>query len=118
MSIVIRSMNMEMPSKCIECKLMRRCGKDDLDYVCMPARVYVEDLTNACKPRPEYCPLVELPPHGRLIDADALIVRIRRAKELQPELSDLYENEAVEMLLWVGTEPTIIEAEEVQDGTL
>ena len=54
---------------------------------------------------------VELPPHGRLIDADALIARIRRAKELQPELSDLYENEALEMLLWVGTEPTIIEAE-------
>ena len=47
----------------------------------------------------------------RYIDADALIARIRRAKELQPELSDLYENEALEMLLWVGTEPTIIEAE-------
>lgn len=60
---------MEMPSKCIECRLMRRCGKDDLDYVCMPASVYVEDLTNAYKPRPEYCPLVPIPSHGRLIDA-------------------------------------------------
>lgn len=56
---------------------------------------------------------IQLPAeHGRLIDADALIARIRKAKELQPELSDLYENEALEMLLWVGTETTIIEAEE------
>lgn len=70
MSVLIKGM--KMPSKCIECKLMRRCGKDDLDYVCMPARVYVEDLTNAYKPRPEYCPLIELPPHGRLIDADKI----------------------------------------------
>ena len=58
MSILIKGM--EMPTKCIECRLMRRCGKDDLDYVCMPARVYVEDLTNAYKPRPEYCPLIPI----------------------------------------------------------
>jgi len=69
---------MEMPKNCIECKLMRRCGKHELDYVCMPARVYVEDLTNAYKPRPDYCPLIELPPHGRLIDADALMEKDRQ----------------------------------------
>lgn len=64
--------NMKIPSKCIECRLMRRCGKDDLDYVCMPAKVYVEDLTNAYKPRPEYCPLIRVPPHSDLIDRDKL----------------------------------------------
>lgn len=47
-----------MPSCCMECKLMRRCGDDDLDYVCMPASVYVEDLTNACGTRPDWCPLI------------------------------------------------------------
>lgn len=71
MSILIKGM--KMPSKCIECRLLRRCGKYDLDYVCMPANVYVEDLTNAYRPRPEYCPLIELPPHGDLIDRDALM---------------------------------------------
>ncbi len=71
MSVYIKGM--EMPLKCIECKLMRRCGKDDLDYVCMPARVYIEDLTNAYKPRPEYCPLIPVLEHGRLIDVDALL---------------------------------------------
>ncbi len=66
----------EMPTKCIECRLMRRCGKDDLDYVCMPARVYVEDLTNAYKPRPDYCPLIEVPPHGDLIDRNDIKDRV------------------------------------------
>ena len=54
---------MEMPEKCISCKLIRRCGENDLDYVCMPARIYVEDLTNAYKPRPDYCPLIPVPDH-------------------------------------------------------
>lgn len=76
MSILIKGV--EMPSKCIECRLMRRCGKDDLDYVCMPASVYVEDLTNAYKPRPEYCPLVPVPPHGRLGDLDALYEVVKK----------------------------------------
>ena len=70
MSVLIKEI--EIPSKCIECKLMHRCGKDDLDYVCMPARVYVEDLTNAYKPRPEYCPLIPVPLHGRLIDVNTV----------------------------------------------
>ena len=65
--------DMEMPSKCAECRLMRIWGKDNPSYVCMPAKVYIEDfLTNAYKPRPECCPLIPVPPHGRLIDADAV----------------------------------------------
>ena len=115
MSILIRGM--EMPETCDKCPLhhYHSAGK----YVCEATPMfYPWNLANTKGIRKEWCPLIELPPHGRLIDADTLIARIRRAKELQPELSDLYENEAVEMLLWVGTEPTIIEAEEVQDGTL
>ena len=84
--------------------LPNNCGACPLRLAWCRERIYMVN-------RPERCPLIPVSPHGRLIDADALIARIRRAKELQPELSDLYENEAVEMLLWVGTEPTIIEAE-------
>jgi hypothetical protein len=106
MSIIIKGM--EMPKHCWQCVLK---GEIDecllIDQSCMAVWGEEKRLPN--------CPLVELPPHGRLIDADALIARIRRAKELQPELSDLYENEATEMLLWVGTEPTVIEAEEVSE---
>lgn len=78
MSLLIKGM--EMPNKCISCRLMRRCGENDLDFVCMPARVYVEDLCNAYKPRPDWCPLVSVPPHGRLGDLDTLQKQIDFAR--------------------------------------
>lgn len=81
MSILIKGVG--MPAKCIECRLMHRCGKDDLDYVCMPVRVYVEDLTNAYKPRPDYCPLVPVPEHGRLGDLDKLENNLRHMAKYQ-----------------------------------
>ena len=92
MSILIKGM--EMPKKCIECKLMKRCGEEyGLDFVCMPASVYVEDLTNAYKPRPDYCPLVFVPPHGRLIDADALPNKYAEVRELAPTIIEAEEEE-------------------------
>lgn len=52
----------------------------------------------------ELCPLVSVPPHGRLIDADAL-------KIMMPTIGDeyLYAREMIEEA------PTIIEAEEEQE---
>lgn len=98
MSVVIRGMKMPNCYNCTLESICLRWAKHDVEW--------------QKQNRDENCPIVELPAqHGRLIDADALIARIRRAKELQPELSDLYENEALEMLLWVGTEPTVIESE-------
>ena len=55
MSVLIKGM--EMPSKCGECFL--RVGE-------CKQRIYMEK-------RPPHCPLVEVPPHGDLIDRDALI---------------------------------------------
>ena len=49
--ILIRGM--EMPKACNECPLIN-CVHDNQGYY----------------PIPEKCPLVEVPPHGRLIDAD------------------------------------------------
>ena len=55
MSVLIKGM--EMPSKCGECFLrVEECKQ----------RIYMEK-------RPPHCPLVEVPPHGDLIDRDALI---------------------------------------------
>lgn len=53
---------------------------------------------------------VELPPHGRLIDADALIVRMKKAEEAQPEIADVYWDEIKTVKMWLATEPTVIEA--------
>lgn len=52
----------------------------------------------------ELCPIIPIPPHGRLIDADAL-------KIMMPTIEDeyLYAREMIEEA------PTIIEAEEEQE---
>ena len=55
---------MEMPTNCLECAFYRRTDPI-YDYCCISSATpkgYV----------PKDCPLVEVPPHGRLIDADEL----------------------------------------------
>ena len=57
MSILIKGM--EMPRNCEEC---------DVKVVC---KNYWK-LIRTQYTRPSWCPLVPIPPHGRMIDADAL----------------------------------------------
>lgn len=74
MSILIK---MEMPKRCADCPFIGwaiRVQKEISqleDYAsCKVARREIsEDVDTE---RPSWCPLIELPPHGRLIDADAL----------------------------------------------
>lgn len=55
--------------------------------------------------RPEWCPLVDVPaPHGRLIDADALLEDVR--KNSVSYSADDFAHE------WVDVQPTVIEAED------
>lgn len=56
MSILVK--DVDMPERCAKCFLKSICDK----------RIYMER-------RPEYCPLIELPAHGRLIDADEFVKR-------------------------------------------
>lgn len=63
MGIYIKGM--EMPKVCYDC--------DFCTYgFCSQINRYVTDSYS----REEDCPIIELPPHGRLIDADALTRRI------------------------------------------
>lgn len=62
MSILIRGM--EMPKSCKGC----RFAVDG--FCCAYPGVNIFALQENI--RPEWCPLVEVPPHGRLIDADRL----------------------------------------------
>ena len=57
MSVLIKGM--EMPKNCGECPMI--C-EDDLCHITKGGRTINE--------RPPHCPLIEVPPHGRLIDAD------------------------------------------------
>ena len=67
MSILIKGM--EMPMRCADCWLMD--GNDGWCSACRGKHL-VCDYRYGIKDRPEWCPLVPIPPHGRLIDADAL----------------------------------------------
>ena len=89
MSVLIKGM--EMPSKCGECFL--RVGE-------CKQRIYMEK-------RPPHCPLVEVPPHGRLIDADEL--------ETDTEWSERYDDYTAFSRAQINAAPTIIEAEEGEE---
>ena len=74
MSVLVK--NMEMPKDCRECRLMEYHSNLGETW-CAPA---VGLLAVDFKPipfdgRPDWCPLVELKPHGRLIDADETLKR-------------------------------------------
>lgn len=68
MSVLIK--NMRMPTSCSECAFCGYYGKGD--HVCdITGKEVVYELS--LENRLDDCPLVELPPHGRLIDADSLM---------------------------------------------
>lgn len=102
MSILIRGM--EMPTSCYKCPLRRR---DGMDIVCPVAheRFSVADV-NILEYRLGNCPLVHVPPHGRLIDADAILQEATKGEE---PFDWIDKNELLRLFF---DAPTIIEAEE------
>ena len=104
MSVVIQGM--KMPRNCDECPCYYETEGAWRNECEVLGKEYIADDY-----RPEWCPLVELPPHGRIIDADSL-----------KETLDYYIREAGwsdeinEALTWVRDEfidhePTVIGAE-------
>ena len=87
MSILIK--NMEMPKYCGECPM-----------------VCAYDLSRKARSteKAENCPLIEIPPHGRLIDADEFLKRAIGTKCFRGDFALLLEE-------LVGESTTIIEAE-------
>ena len=102
MSVLI---NIEFPHGCGDCPCL---GGEDYNYYCQ--------VTNNGIPldghRPDWCPLVEIKPHGRLIDADALNDMINRSYPMTDRV-DAHNGYAICQEL-IKMLPTIIEAE---DGT-
>ena len=103
MSVVIRGM--EMPENCRECRFQ--------DYVftsgvtlCGASCVVLARNFEAIgfDGRPDWCPLVDLGKHGRLIDADKLMDDIK--KNSASYFADDFARE------WVDVQPTVIEAED------
>ena len=110
MSVYIKGM--EMPQNCGEC-LLAKLSPTGESLICnyMLSRVSWEE-------RPFDCPLVPVPPHGRLIDADALMLEIQEYIEEYSWETDEHgwHNEKwcamKEAAMAIDAAPTIIEAEE------
>ena len=101
MSVLIKGM--EMPEKCDYCPFY-----DDSVYGdCTITHKMVDYAT-----KPDDCPLIEIPPHGRLIDADALMDVLWRAKEDDPLQ---YKEDYFTVSDWLWVTPTVIEAEPCND---
>ena len=99
MSVLINGM--EMPTSCRKCMISQ---PDGCGWICpiIESKPIVDGRVNSRHP---HCPLVPVPPHGRLIDADALYKRFY-AEELT--MNKPY----IDYLGLVVEAPTIIEAEE------
>ena len=94
-----------MPSRCAECILCNlrhgtKCKVTGETYY--NGKYYARGGYDG---KPDWCPLVEVPtPHGRLIDADALLEDVR--KNSVSYSADDFAHE------WVDVQPTVIGAEE------
>ena len=92
---------MEMPENCTLCPILTWYDGDG-DYVCPFSGVSALNIG-----RQDDCPLVPVPPHGRLIDADALLASENQHYEYRSD-SFYVETRTIELA------PTVIPAD--KDG--
>ena len=97
MSVLIKEML--MPHDCEDCYF---CVDNTIPPKSICALLTKE--TDSWNQRPSWCPLIELPPHGRLIDADEFYKDINESILLTDGFKDAFN-------LWFDEQPTIIEAE-------
>lgn len=94
MSVLIKGM--EMPKSCDVCPLIAEA--DDYHVCCIneqfiPWEWIDEHSAEQRHPKPSWCPLVEIPPHGRLIDADAPIPLVdTHGKNIEVTVAHIIEN--------------------------
>lgn len=101
MSILIRGM--EMPTRCGRCDMCITESDGDIDFhkACCITGAVIENLGE----KMEDCPLVHVPPHGRLIEKNAVFELIRSFPNVDRQLP-------VEFMKALYELPTILEAEE------
>ena len=71
MSVLVKGM--EMPTSCNKCPF-------SVNGFCVVSPKRANGKAMSERVTTNWCPLIEIPPHGRLIDADALQNRIRKCK--------------------------------------
>lgn len=101
--------NMEMPKSCDNCWALDDYGDYPRCRITEEQRGYNFPIRDK---RMDKCPLVEIKPHGRLIDANALLESIKEARKKDPDVEDVYIDDYFIMAEWLMSAPTIIPAEE------
>lgn len=103
MSVLIKGM--EMPTNCESCPCKT---SDAFGGLGCQATGYIP-LRKANQDRPDWCPFVPVPSHGRLIDADAAVVAIQNSIEVVHDgMQKILLDYAQKMF---NATPTIIESE-------
>lgn len=107
--ILIRGM--EMPKNCKHCKFRKTELQEDPDWCLISEESLFELAENDC-------PLIELPPHGRLIDADELIAKQEEDAEIFMGSTNYGDkvryDEAMNAVANIVNAPTVIPAD--KDG--
>lgn len=98
--------DMEMPKSCEEC-LCRT--KDASGGLGCQATGYIP-LRKANQDRPDWCPIIPIPKHGRLIDADKYLSRIRPLTPEDSLAGCTFETVKLLMVNSINDAPTIIPA--------
>lgn len=106
MSILIRGM--EMPKNCYEC-LVRNQGFSGDGMKCGKTGS-VLSWRDGHRKRMDNCPLVPIPPHGRMIDADAVAKMVLDSVNQEDAQGFMFTKIICQIL---KDAPTIIPAEEV-----
>ena len=99
MSLLIKGM--KMPKNCMLCSFCVEEADPANGEMCLVTGKLMPPCNHE---RLDDCPLIEVPQHGRLIDADALLADVRAHSESY--FADDFAHE------WVDVAPTIIPAEE------
>lgn len=118
MSVLIKGM--ELPKDCMYCKMAYYNASDEFTgCAVVPDKRYAmhNDAVYAkSTQRPDWCPLIEIPAHGRLIDADKMNDLLLKEKEKVIGSGDKLGAFAVGFAMgFIYKEPTVIEAEGSED---
>lgn len=97
MSVLIKGM--EMPQKCGQCNLYHA----EYPMYCMAVEGHRTVGAPYGMPRPDWCPLVEVEPHGDLVDKDKLMQEV-----IDSDLDHLQRDDWREVIQIISDAPTVI----------
>lgn len=101
--------NMEMPKSCHCCLMCVQVSDGDIDWhweCCLLA----DKVARYATERISGCPLVPVPPHGRLVDADRIL-----SEQMKRKYYHLPNGDTAIPVIDIEHAPTVIEAEEGEE---